>query len=95
MSTEGSPLLLRGRAPIGSPCSPLPGVYVAKPARRYARVIRWLGLKDETEARLVLRLVFMGALANIAFVFGRNAAPALYIARLGSRRLARGMFLSC
>ncbi|KAH8075925.1 hypothetical protein JL720_10382 [Aureococcus anophagefferens] len=52
------------------------------------------GFKDDIEARIVLNLVVCGNLANVAFVFGRNAAPAIYISRLGAERLARAMFLS-
>lgn len=59
-----------------------------------ARLADALGLKDAAEARIVSRLILMGALANIAFVYGRNAGPALYVHVLGSRRLARAMFLS-
>ena len=60
--------------------------------RRHA--LSYFSFKDDIEARIVLNLVVCGNLANVAFVFGRNAAPAIYIARLGAERLARAMFLS-
>ena len=39
-------------------------------------LLRLFQFKNETEAKIVLNLVFCGSLANVAFVFGRNAAPA-------------------
>ena len=57
-------------------------------------LLRLFQFKNETEAKIVLNLVFCGSLANVAFVFGRNAAPAMLISRLGAERLARAMFLS-
>ena len=80
---------------LGSPAqSPREGALWSQRTRVSTRLADALGLKDAQEARLVSRLILMGALANIAFVFGRNAGPALYVNHLGSRRLARAMFLS-
>ena len=80
---------------LGSPAqSPREGAFWSQRTRVSTRLADALGLKDAQEARLVSRLILMGALANIAFVFGRNAGPALYVNHLGSRRLARAMFLS-
>ena len=79
---------------LGSPQSPREGAFWSQRNRVSTRLADALGLKDAQEARLVSRLILMGALANIAFVFGRNAGPALYVNHLGSRRLARAMFLS-
>ena len=80
---------------LGSPAqSPREGALWSQRTRVSTRLADALGLKDAQEARLVTRLILMGALANIAFVFGRNAGPALYVNHLGSRRLARAMFLS-
>ena len=82
---------------LASPAqSPREGAFWSERAKNRwpARLADALGLKDAAEARIVARLILMGALANIAFVYGRNAGPALYVHVLGSKRLARAMFLS-
>ena len=86
---ESTPLL-----PVAHQRSPKPDAARGPGAFLRRHALSYFSFKDDIEARIVLNLVVCGNLANVAFVFGRNAAPAIYIARLGAERLARAMFLS-
>ena len=93
------PLQMRTRAAgEGSPLLPAVRAPPVKPAGGARRLAKWLArafhFKSEAEAVVVANLVLCGMLANVAFVFGRNAAPAIYLANCGADRLPRAMFLS-
>ena len=63
------------------------------PRVRCRRLQDWAGCK-RGECGLLIALVLSGFLANVCFVLGRNAGPALFATRVGAEHLPKAMFAS-